>query len=300
MAFNPTVIEKGLNARFAQEMARFQEARTINPGLMRAALEIPSTSAYEKLGWFGAMPAVQQWLGELNAKEFAGYDYTIKNLDWATAVPINENDINDDQTASLQTIPRLLVRRIMAHPMKLMVDLLINGDVNTAYDGKAFFSDVSAPRLIDNLLAGTGVTVSALETDLIAALVAMSKFTDDQGEPLNLIGDLIVCPKALEYNFKKLVESKASPTATAGVDTYNPFAQGFEVIGDPRLDADDANDWYLLCTNEAVKPFVYSNRQAARPAMEKKNLTKTWVYSADYRGAGGYGIPHLAVKTVNT
>lgn len=300
MAYNPIVIEKGLRAGFARAMAEFNAARQINPGILRAAMRIPSDGAYEKMGWVGAMPAVQQWVGELNAKEFGNYDYTVRNLDWSAAIPIHENDIEDDQTGVLTMAPSLLVKRIMAHPEKLMVDLLTGGTSALAYDGVAFFSSVSAPRTIDNLLDGTGVTLSALETDLIAALVAMAKFTDDQGETLNIMGDLIVCPKALEYSFKKLVNSQASPTATAGVDTYNPFQGQFGVIADPRLDATDAGDWYLLATSEIIKPFVFSDRQGAKSRMEKKNLTKTWVFSGDYRGNAGYGLPHLAVKTVQS
>lgn len=299
MPFNPTVIEKGLNAAFAKAMVEFQAARAISPGIMRAALEVPSGGAYEKLGWIGAMPSVQQWIGELNATEFKSYDYTIKNLDWATGVPINENDIDDDQTGSLGMLSKMLVKRIMAHPEKLMVNLLIGGDAALAYDGVAFFSDVSAPRTIDNLLAGTGVTLAQLKADLIAALVAMAKFTDDQGEILNIKGNMIVCPVALQRDFESLVFSKADPTAAGGVDTYNPFANQFTVIGDPRLDADDANDWYLLATNEIIQALVFQNRQEGRPLFEKTNHVKSWVYSADYRGNGGYGLPHLAAKTVN-
>lgn len=298
MAFNPTVIDKALRAGFGRAMAEFQAARAINPGLLRAALRIPSNGAYEKLGWIGAMPAVQQWLGTRNAEEFESYDYTVKNLDWSVAVPINENDINDDQTGSLTMIPEMLAQRIMVHPEKLMIDLLINGDSDTAYDGVAFFSDVSAPRTIDNLLAGTGVTLAQLEADLNSALVAMAKFTDDQGEILNIKGDLIVCPVALQRKFQRLVRSQTDPTSSVE-GTFNPY-NDIDVIGDPRLDADDANDWYLLATSEIIKPLIYQSRKMADTTMEKTNHSKNWVFGADYRGNGAYGLPHLAVKTVNS
>lgn len=298
MAFNPVVIEKGLRAGFARAMAEFQAARMINPGIMRGAMRVPSNGAYEKLGWVGAMPAVSQWLGERNAKEFESYDYTVKNLDWQAAVPINENDINDDQTGALQMIPQMLARRIMSHPEKLMFDLLTGGTSGLAYDGVAFFSNASGARTIDNLLAGTGVSLAQLEADLDAALVAMAKFTDDQGEILNIRGDLVVCPVALERKFRRLVQSNTDATASVeGV--YNPY-RGIDVIGDPRLDAADANDWYLLATSEIVKPLIYQIREEADASMEKKNLTKQWVFGADYRGNGAYGLPHLAVKTVNS
>ena len=299
MAFNPTVIQKGLNAAFAKAMVVFLSKIKDAPGLLKAALEIPSKAAYESLAWIGSLPAVQQWVGEINAKEFDSYDYSVKNLDWATASPVNENDVEDDQVGLIKMIPRMLVAKIMKHPVKLLINLLINGDSDVAFDGVAFFSDASGVRTIDNLLAGTGTSLAQLETDLNAALVAQAKFADSNGEPLDIKGNMIVCPMALENSFKKLVDSKSSPTATAGVDTYNPFAGRFEVIADPRLDADDANDWYLLATNEEVKPFIFQRRQAAKNRFWNKPGTKTWIYSADYRGNGAYGLPHLAVKTVN-
>lgn len=300
MAFNPIVIEKGLSARFAQAMMNFQAARELAPGLMATALQAPSTGAYEKYGWLGAMPAVSQWLGERNSKEFKDYDYTIKNKDWETSVPVFENDWDDDQTGSYDLIPAMLAKKVMTHPEKLISDLVIDGDTALAYDGIAFFSDVSAPRDIDNLLAGTGTSLAQLKADLIAALTAQAKFPDDQGSILNITGNVIYCPIALQYLFESLVYSTADPTASGGVNTFNPFHNKFTIIGDARLDADDANDWYLFATNEVVKPFIWQLRQGAKPSMEKTNHTKQWVFGSDYRGNGGYGIPHLGVKTVNS
>lgn len=299
MGFNPIVIEKGLRADFARKMAEFLAARQINPGIMAAALGVQSDGAYEKMGWLGAMPVVQQWLGELTAKDLNNYDYTIRNLDWAAAVPISENDLDDDQTGVVQMIPSMLVKRVMSHAEKLMFSLLTGGTSGVAYDGVAFFSDATGARTIDNLATGTGTTLANLEADLNTNLTTMAKFTDDQGEILNIRGNLIVCPVALENKFLRLVNSQTDPTATAQ-GTYNPYANRFSVIGDPRLDASDVNDWYLLATNEIVKPFVFSMRQEAEPGFEKKNLTKTWVASANYRGNAGYGLPHLAIKVTNT
>ena len=299
MGFNPTVIEKGLRARFAQAMVEFQAARVINPGLMNLALETPSNGAYEKYGWLGAMPAVKQWIGERNSKEFESYDYTIKNLDWEASVPISENDFDDDQTGSYAMISQMLARRIGVHHEKIMIDLFINGDTALAYDGIAFFSNASGVRVNDNLLTGTGTTLAQMSADLTAAKIAMAKFVDDQSETLNIKANAIVCPISLEDNFRRLVDSQTDPTATA-TGTFNPFSGVFSVIGDARLDADDVNDWYLCATNEIVKPFIFQNRQNGRSSMEKTNHSKNWVFGADYRSNAGYGIPQLAIKTTNT
>lgn len=300
MSFNPTVIEKGLSAKFAKAMMDFQAARDIAPGLMQVALSAPSTGAYEKYGWLGAMPSVQQWVGERNAVELEDYDYIIKNKDWEASVPVNENDWDDDQTGSYDMIPAMLAKRVMSHPEKLLSEIIIAGTSGLAYDGVAFFSNATGARTIDNLLAGTGVTLATMKADLISALTAMAKFTDDQGEILNIKGNVIYCPVAMQHNFESLVFSSADPTASGGVNTFNPFYNKFTVIGDARLDASDVNDWYLFSSTEIVQPFIYQLRENAMPSMEKTNHTKRWVFGSDYRANVGYGLPHLAIKTVNT
>jgi phage major head subunit gpT-like protein len=179
------------------------------------------------------------------------------------------------------------------------VELLTGGTSNLAYDGVAFFSDVSGVRTIDNLGAGTGVTLAQLEADLADAETAMAKFTDDQGETLNIVPNLIVCPVALKNKLSRLVYSMDDPTATAS-GTFNPYSGRYTVIADARLDATDTGDWYLLATNEVMKPFIMQMREDASPRMEKVPLQENWIYYAKYRGNAGYGLPHLAYKVVNT
>lgn len=298
MALNPTVIEKGLNAVFGAEMMKFYQARAINPGLMGLALMLRSTGAYEKLAWLGSMPIVQEWIGEANVKEFADYNYTLRNKDWQVTVPMDENDWEDDQTGSFAMIPPMLAERIGVHPEKLIVGLLNGGTSGLAYDGIAYFSDASGVRVNDNLAAGTGTTLAQIAADIDTNVATMAKFVDEAGEPLNIIPDTIVCPVALKPKFDRLVNSDNDPTVTSQL-TYNPYGGKFKVFGDARLDATDANDWYLACTGMSVKPFVFSMRQEGRVRLVNKNLTKIWNAIADYRSNAGYALPQLAIKVVN-
>jgi phage major head subunit gpT-like protein len=295
----PTVAHKIFNAEMARAMADFNGARQLAPGIFSIAMMNPSSGSSEDYPWLGAMPVVQEWLGEVTAETLRDYDYIIKNRDYVASVMIGQNSIDDDQTGVLTTLSQQLAQRVLRHPEKLIVEAIINGDSDTAYDGVAFFSNVSGARTIDNLLGGTGTTLAQVEADLNSALVAMAKFADDKGVPLGIRGDTIVCPVAMENTFRRLVQSTSDPTVSGGIETFNPYSGRFTVIGDPRLDADDANDWYLFAANEPVKPFIWQMRQTAQSNMEKKPGTKQWIFSADYRGAVGYGIPHLAVKTVN-
>ncbi|MFW5776816.1 MAG: Mu-like prophage major head subunit gpT family protein [Spirochaetota bacterium] len=295
----PSVAHKIFNAEMARAMADFNAARELAPGLMQIAMMNPSTGAAEEYPWLGAMPVVEEWLGEATADQLEDYEYLLRNRDYVASVLINQNAIDDDQTGVLRTLAQQLATRILRHPEKLLIQAIIDGDSNAAYDGEDFFSNVSGARTIDNLLTGTGTTLAQMEADLNAALVAMAEFEDDKGEPLGIRGNVIVCPVAMENNFRRLVQSTSDPTASGGIETFNPYSGRFTVIGDPRLDADDNDDWYLFATNEPVRPFIYQLRQNAMNDMQKKPGTKQWLFTADYRGAVGYGIPHLAVKTVN-
>jgi phage major head subunit gpT-like protein len=299
MAFSPAVIEKGLTAGFAKAMAEFQAARSVNPGIVDAlAKKIASTSAYEKLGWVGAVPAVQEWLGELSEKDLDNFSFTVRNKNWVAGVPISQDDLDDDQYGVLADLPATLVQRIMVHPEELIINLINALTTTLAYDGVNFVSDASGVRTNDNKLAGTGTTLAQLEADLNQALVTMAGFTDNQSKILNVKGNVIVCPMVLANKFRRLVYSQNDPTVTSQL-TYNPYQGNFTVIGDARLDAVDVNDWYLFATGELVKPFLFSLRQEGRPMWEKKNLTKTWVASANYRGNVAVGIPQLAIQTIN-
>lgn len=296
----PTVAHKIFNASFARAMAELFAARELSPGLMNLAMDVSSTGAAEDYPFLGAMPIVREWLGEATAEQVKDYEYLIRNRDWVSTVIIHENHIADDRTGVLQTLAQQLARRIFVHPEKLLIESIVAGTSNVAYDGIAYFSDASGVRVIDNLLGGAGTSLANLEADLNAALVAMARFVDDQGEPMGIQGNVIVCPVALENNFRRLVNSVGDPTVSAGVNTFNPYQGRFTVIGNPRLDAADANDWYLFATNEPMRPFVYQLRQATENRFDRKPGTKQWLATADYRGAIGYGIPHLGVKVVNS
>jgi phage major head subunit gpT-like protein len=296
----PSVAHKIFNAEMARAMRQFQDARSVSPGLMQLAMENPSSGAAEDYPWIGAMPIVREWLGEVTAEELEDYDYIIKNRDWVASVMINQNHIDDDQTGVLRTLSQQLAQRILRHPEKLLSDAIINGTSNLAYDGVAYFSNATGNRTIDNTISGSGESLANIEADLATAVETMAKFEDDKGEVLGIQADTIVCPVALEPNIRRLVQSIADPTATGGTNTFNPYNGRFRVIANPRLDADDANDWYVFATNEPVRPFIYQLRQSAATDMEKKAGTKQWIFSAYYRGNVGYGIPHLGVKVVNT
>jgi len=261
------------------------------------ATEVASANGSEDYRWFGSLPVVKEWLGDVTVGDLAEYDFTIKNKHWYTSFAVDKDEFDDDGMGMIQAKTQFMVQQLLHHKSKLMHDLLVDGTSNLAYDGAAFFSNRSVN---DNLLAGTGVTTATLETDLDTARQTMMQFKSDTGEIMGVLGDTIVCPPALERKFRTVVESSslASGSNSAAINPFKGWIK--EVIVDANLT--DTNDWYLLCTTMPIKPFVYQNRKNPELWIDDTQLKRNrkYIFGADYRGNAGYGLYQLAVKTVNS
>lgn len=269
-----------------------------------AYTEIPSTANAEKYGWLGQLPTVREWIGPRQLKGLKDNNYTITNKDFEATIVADRNEVEDDQIAGI--IPRVkdLARVAREFPHKLCSDLLKNGTSDLAYDGVAFFSDATGVRVNDNLIAGTGTSLAQVEADLATARSAMFKFVDDQGQPMGIEGNLVVCPPELEYTFRKIMQSSTAPgQSNSGV--INPFQSMISgVVVDHRLT--DANDWYLLSTKYAIRPLIIQVRkQPEFVSMDKSDdsnvfMQRELIWGVDFRMGYGYGLPQMAVKVTNT
>lgn len=105
-------------------------------------------------------------------------------------------------------------------------------------DGKALFHadhgnlDTSAAAIN---IAGLG-----------KARVLMKKQRDSSGGYVLTMPRFIVCPVALETDTESLVSSLTYRLDAAGDQQTPQWVKALRIIADPRLDAVDADDWYLL------------------------------------------------------
>lgn len=299
MIFNTVLLEKGLRAIFD---AAYANALT-RPHLaaVREIMTMLSSNANsEKMAWLGDFPLVQEWIGDRSVGMMQDYDYTIKNKDWIIPVAVHENELSDDQVGILAPRVQSMAQVLSQHPMELVTNLLINGTSNLAYDGVAFFSDVSGVRTFDNLLGGTGTTLAQVKADIQTARAAMMRFTSDKGRKLGIMMDTIVCPLELEATMLEAVNATSIVTSGQGTN-YNPVSGWIKrVIALPELS--DTNDWYGLATGYAVRPLIFQERQAIRTQLDDTEIkrNKRMIFQADMRGNAGYGLPQMAVKVVNS
>lgn len=293
---NAIVLEKALRADFVKSLEQAESPEEV----MGMVLKVPSKSNKEQYGWLGNVPQLTEWLDERKLNGVIDHNYEIPNKDYEATLQVDRNAIEDDQLGAIKIRINDLAVRAKQHPRKLFFETLLNGTTALCYDGQTFFSasHVSGKSgTQSNIVTGTGTTLAQLEADFDSAVVAMSSYKDDQGEPFS-DGEMkltIVCSKNLAPKFRKL------NTADQIEGTTNTFkGQVEKVISSTRL---SGNDWYLINTAAPMKPFIMQERKApAFEAMEKGEkafMSKRLMYGVDYRVGFGYGLWQYAVKIDN-
>ena len=259
-------------------------------------------------GWLGSVPGVREWLGTKSYKQMKEYNYVVRNKEWYNALTMKKKELRRSGLIDIPMMLEGMVKEHANHKLELIIGALIDGTSNTAFDNIAFFSDASGVRVNDNLLAGAGTSLANLKTGIIAARVAMASFVNDNGQLMRVVPNTIVCPLALETSFREIKESTVEATVATRTGVANVVGGYIDnIIADPLLDADDANDWYYLATSATLKPVVIQTEAMNEGDEFETVLDETkWAsdgilgYSVESASNVGYGLPALAVKTVNT
>ncbi len=295
MVLDTIALNQLLRAEFLRAAEELDKA-AYRADIKSLAMTVPSSGPSETYGWLGDLPEVKEWIGDKELGDLESYSFEIKNRNWTTGIRIDRNEIEDAKVDVILPRVRAMPQAIRDHYADLIAELIENGITGLAYDGQAFFANRAAPN--DNLLAGSGVTVANLQTDLNAARVAAMKFASERGKVLGVTLDTVVCPAELEFAMLQAINSDLA--GAGGEKIYNPLKNWFtRVIALPGLS--DESDWYAFCTTKLIKPFVLQMREEPRLVLDDSHVAKDRKldYSAEGRHNAGYGLFQLAVKVVN-
>ncbi|HUU60701.1 MAG TPA: Mu-like prophage major head subunit gpT family protein [Phycisphaerae bacterium] len=312
---NPVILEKGLKTAF---MTAYEAAAAI---WSQIATPVPSTTSQEKYGWLGQSPAMREWTDERIPKGLADHDYTIVNRDWEASIAVHRNALEDDQLGAIPMRVRDLAERAKTHPDELILDLLVEGDTNLCYDGKAFFAathvDPGAEYSTaqDNQIGyacvdGTAPTLAETKAAFQQARETLLGFKDDRGKPAHTsaAGLAVVCNQHLQVVFEELLN------ATLISNTTNVLKGAASLIVSPLYS--ETARFVLLKADRALKPLILQQRQNARLAttqsLSQSNpnefqrmgvaefLRKNIFFGVDARYNAGYGDWRTAVETTLT
>lgn len=271
----------------------------------RFCMVVHSDTDTESYNWLGTVPQMQQWIDERQIQNFNSFNYPLQNLKYEVTIEVNRQTLEDDKYATIRPRIAQLGQEAARFPAKQAALTMANGNAKTGYDGANFFSTTHNEGVTgnqSNLVTGSGTTLANVRADFVTARTAMRRYKDDQGRPMNLKPDLIYAPPDLEDVFNQLINSEliASPTTAAPTNVLKGAA---DVWVDSNLS--DVNDWYLLDTQEVVKPLIYQIRTApeftALDAPDSQNafFRDRYFYGVRARFAFGYGLWPTAVRVTN-
>jgi phage major head subunit gpT-like protein len=271
---------------------------------MKLAVETTSVTKTEHYPVSGASPKMREWLGERQAKNLSNYDLSITNKKYESTVEVAVEDVEDDRYGIYDSQIRDMGTQAGLLPQDLLLDLIINGQTHTCYDGQYFF-DSDHPVNPRNSSAGTQsnvLTSSALaKATFQTAKTQMATLKDENGTVIGTSGNLLlVVPSVLETTAKELCYGDYISVASGSTQS-NVQKGSASVLVMPQLDGTSATTWYIFDVGRAAKPFIIQKRAA--PVMQNPTMAAfvqfmkdKLIYGARARYGAGYNLWQLGIK----
>lgn len=274
--------------------------------IAQIAMRVPSTNSEEQMPFLGSVPVMSEWIDQRKFSELRVEKITIRAKDFSNGIKVHRNDIMDDRLGLVMPRVMTLSDRARQHIPKSLVELLINGFDGTdfprisdglAYDSQFFFS---AAHVDGDGPTQDNVSTAALDsTSYEAARVAMHSLQDEEGEPLEVGGDLLIVGPSNERTALETVNAGIiDQGGSAGVD--NVFKGTARVVVSQRLVGSFAAYWFLVDTQNPVRPLVWVDREAPQFVSQNRidsesafNLNH-FKFGAQLRAGFGYGLWQLA------
>ena len=293
-----------LSAIFVNLKTTFNQGFDAAPSTYnQIAMVVPSTAKSNDYKWLATFPRMRKWIDEKSIKSLAGFSYTVVNDDFEATVEVDRNDIEDDNLGIYKPMAEMAGFSSKQLPDEIVYDLVNNAFANLCFDGQYFF-DTDHPVAGASVANASANRLSAASLALAsagygAARLAMQKFKDGEGRPLNITPNVLLVPSALEVTALQLMTNEKLLD-----DTPNPYKGTAKVVVDGRLTSDTA--WFLLDMTKPVKPFIYQERkkpvfvQQTDPESDDVFNRKKFKFGAEARAAGGYGFWQLAWGSTGT
>lgn len=308
-AFDPSLIpllgvggliinKANLEAVFINLKTIFNKAFDSAPSFwQQTTMLVPSGSSQNNYNWLSRFPKMRRWIGEKFIKQFEAFKYAIVNEDWEATVAVDRNDIEDDTLGIYAPMAQEAGFSAKQLPDEIDAELKNGAFTALGYDGQYFYDTdhpVGGSSVSNkNTVALSAATLAAATASYGAARLAIMSFKDEEGRPLNLIGDTLEVPPALETVGKMLLEMDKLAD-----DTPNPYKGTAKLLINPRLTSTTA--WFLHVTSRPVKPFIYQERKApvfvqqTDPQADDVFMRKEYKFGAEARAAGGYAFWQLS------
>ena len=286
-----------LTAFFQDLKTEFNNAYTeAQPQWNKVAMLVESASESNVYGWMEQLPGVREWIGARTFINLKSNGYTLTNKDFEESVQIKRTAIEDDTYGIYTPLTQQMAYNMAYHPDTQVYALLQNGFSDNGWDGQAFFSADHTLRVDQN---GAAVTFTNKENIALSganfATVRAALRRNLEGGDNPFMGNpefLLVVPPELERTAREILEAEFDDLGQTNVNRGMASLHVSSQITTSTY-------WFLLVTNNPVKPLIYQLRERPRvhtpsPTDESVVETNYYKFMADYRAAFGYGLPILA------
>lgn len=284
------------------------------------ARRIQSDGDRERLPYLSQAPVMKLLLGMLETAGLSDATLEVVNDTYAISLEVGRNMLSDDQIGAIMQRVNEMTTIAMAFGNRLLIEAQEAGTVEGGWDGAAFYADAHPARglapAFDNLFAGTGTTVAALQADIASFVTGIHRARGENGEPLaqDRTKFAIVHPQAIAANLNVALYGSIVPeviqnvagaenVAAAGITNERFRGLTFNPITDSRLTDDD--DWYGHdVTMETRMPLFYVEREGVEaevlgPGTDHYVKNESALFKIRWRGATAYGHPGYSGKMVN-
>ena len=218
-----------------------------------------------------------------------GYQKEYVNATYALGSSITREMYEDDQYNVINRIPAYIADSMRVTQETVHHDIFNNGfSTALAADGLAIFH-------VSHVLVGTGGTLSNMgqsgvtyalsQTTMEQALIFISRWTDDQGKPINESAVSLAVPSEQRFVAEKILKTEYE-VDTAN-NTINPIRGMMPLVVTPYLT--DTDSWFLITsvTTKRKTGFVSYNRRAAEMDRDSDFNTQNLLFSGSMRFSCG-------------
>jgi hypothetical protein len=224
--------------------------------------------------------------------------HKIRNRKFGKQILLTEEMVKFDQTG--QFINR--ARNIGENAKYKQEEIIMNAILETSYAGPyatwrpegtstQCYSSTSNDPYTSGTIDNSITDVLTDETDVTAAIKQFATFTDEEGQYLNIMPNILLTALALDAIGKKIINSTGSTVATYSSGVVNPYKNAFTHYSTSFVDNKKGATYWLL--GNFKKQFVYTQVFPLQMFMLKPGNSKEWdkdvVFGFKVRFMGGCG-----------
>lgn len=310
-------LQEKLSAMFLTFSTQWQEGYSSAPDwASKVAMDIPSNSAANLIGWMDKIPTVRKWLGPRIVQNAALRNRTVINEDFELTLGVPRNDVEDDIHGLYAPMAKEQGEQFRLFPQQyIATNLILANSLNSivGFDGVSFFNAAHPVNLDDSTMGTQSNIVTASGGSLVngykQAKAAMMSFKGADGKPMGIQGTTLVVAPKREQEGLQLFNSNFYPAFVQGNSTTGNVGTGEnvwkgagELVVAPELAGAGDDTAWLFCTNRAVKPFGHWVRKAPtftplfNPTDPNVAMNKEYLMLADSRDGFDVTLWFLAVR----